>query len=838
MHYITPLLLRGTLCKCMFVLLLVVIAACNPARRVLQGQHLLNSITIKSDNIIENLSLDKDELLKIAKQKPNRTLLLQSGPRFYLYAYNFGVGLKSKRINNFFSIKVGEPPVIIDTVLTKRTSKQMNNYLHNKGYFLSKVTDTTFYNGKKANVQFKISAGKAYTINSYKIGIDDSVINEIVTTSLRQSFLKPTTNYNVTEIELERERVTKLLKNNGFYFFDKEFIKFDADSNLNNTKVDLTMRLNRLTLKNDTLKNGNTTPFYLRQYTLNKIYVDLDYNPLNAIQTKSDTELVRGYTFVYNKQFLFTRQIIRRSMFFEQGRYYSMQDVEDTYKSFADLRTFKFINIQLTKDNSDSSFDYLNVHVQLSPSKFQNFDVSIDGTNTGIGNFGLGGTFRLQNKNLLQGAETYELKLRGGVEAQQLLSDSSIVKQQSNFNTILIAPELNVTIPKHFLFTRLNKLPAIYKPRTKAGVAFNYQNRPDYESTLFNTTFAGIYKFKPRWILFFPQYDISYAKYTLSNALSKRFENNERLSQAFSNVFITSFKVAVEKSSQEVSDRGNYHYFKAGLEVAGTLTYLYNKYVQKSTDTNEVGNYIFFGDKLTGTGGSAYANFSKIDLEYRFFNPIGRKSSFVYRLLGGATVPYLNSGKVVPYTKSYFIGGSNDLRAWDARNLGPGGFGTNNSSNLNRIGDLKLEANAEIRFPIYKIFKGAFFVDAGNIWLLYPDKSRKKGNFDINNAFPQKNNDNISPIVNVAVGTGAGIRLDFTYVILRFDFATRIVDPEGPNGNTWAAPHLYSKAWREQYESTNRKINSDINGKLNDGISDKQLRYQHININFGIGYPF
>ncbi|MEQ1732570.1 MAG: BamA/TamA family outer membrane protein [Bacteroidia bacterium] len=801
------------------VLLLLVVMACNPARRVPEGQHLLNSITIKSDNIIENFTLDKEELLSIAKQKTNRTLLLQSGPRFYLYAYNFGMGRSNPWFKRMLTQKIGEEPVIIDSVLTKRTSKQMNNYLHNKGYFLSNVTDTVYYKGKRANVVYKVSAGKPYIINEYKYNLEDSVISNLVQTNSKEAYIKKGDNYDISDIERERERITKLLKNNGFYFFDKEFIQFDADSNLNAMKVNLTMKLNKLITTNDSLQL-HKKPFYLRQYLLNNIYIDLDYNPLNATQTKSDTEYVRGYQFLYNNYYGFTRQIIRRSLFFEQGRYYSMADVENTYKAFADLHTFKFINIQFIPDNSDTAFDYINVHVQLSPTKRQNFDASLDGTNTGLGNLGIGGTLRLQNKNVLQGAETYELKLRGAIEAQTLLTDSTKTLQNNQFNTVLIAPELNITIPKHVLFLKLNNEPAIYKPRTQLGAAFKYQNRPDYQSTTFNTTFAGIYKFRPRWTLFFPQYDVSYAKYNLGEQLTNRLTiiNNERLALAFSNVFITSFKVAVEKSSQDVNARGNYHYFKAGLEVAGTLTYLFNKYVQQNADTNTDGQYIFFGNKLNNSG-SAYANFTKIDLEYRFFNPVGRKSALVYRLLGGIAVPYLNSGKVVPYTKTYFIGGSNDIRAWDARNIGPGGFGTTKSSNLNRIGDLKLEANAEVRFPLYKFIKGAYFIDAGNIWLLYPDVKRPNGNFVLKNVAP-----------NIAVGTGVGLRLDFTYVIIRLDFATRIIDPEGPSGNTWAAPHIYSKAWNQKY--------IDINKANNPTFTAKELRYQHLNLNFGIGYPF
>lgn len=793
--------------------------ACNPARRVPEGQYLLNSITIKSDNIIENFMLDKDELLGIAKQKTNRTLLLQSGPRIYLYAYNFGMARRVPWVKRLLTQRIGEPPVIVDSILTKRTSKQMNNYMRNKGYFLSNVTDTVYYKGKRANVIYKVSAGKPYTINEYTYNLEDSVISALVQNNSKNSHIKKGDNYDVSQIERERERVTKLLKNNGFYFFDKEFIQFDADSNLNAMKVNLTMKLNKLTIANDSA-NHNQKPFYLRQYLLNNIYVDLDYNPLNATQTKSDTEFVKGYQFLYNKHFWFTREIIRRCMFFEQGRYYSMTDVENTYKAFADLNTFKFINIQFIPDNNDTAFDYLNVYVQLSPAKAQNFDASLDGTNTGFGNLGIGGTLRLQNKNVLQGAETYELKLRGAIEAQTLLTDSTKTLQNNQFNTVLIAPELNVTIPKHILFLKLNTLPAIYKPRTQIGAAFKYQNRPDYQSTTFNTSFAGIYKFKPRWTLFFPQYDISYATYNLGEQLINRLAtiNNERLALAFSNVFITSFKIAVEKSSQDVSERGNYHYFKAGIEVAGTLTYLYNKYIQQNADTNADGKYVFFGDKITNTG-SAYANFTKVDLEYRYFHPSGRKSALVYRLLGGIAIPYLNSGKVVPYTKTYFIGGSNDIRAWDARNIGPGGFGSNKSSNLNRIGDLKLEANAEVRFPIFKFIKGAYFIDAGNIWLLYPDDKRRGGNFTLQNIAP-----------NIAVGTGVGLRLDFTFVIIRLDFATRIIDPEGPNGNTWAAPHIYSQKWRDEYKANNLKINPTF--------TNKQLRYQHLNLNFGIGYPF
>lgn len=809
-----PVLKYPLFCICALALF---VSSCKLTRNVPEGDHLLTKNVIKAEKFYEGFKLDKDEMELILKQKPNRTIIKYP---FYLYAYNFGTRGKQKRfLRKFFRERVGEEPVILDTTLTIKSATQLKLYLKNKGYFHAEVKDTTIYKGKKATVIYTVNEGKAYKIRSYSANIDDSLAAQLVDSNFRHTYIIRGQNFDMDNLEKERERVARDFKNNGYYFFTKDFLDYWGDSS--NYKIDLKLELNRIELPGDTLyKSG--PPSYLRQFLIKDVFIDMNFNPKQVDNTKQDTLFVKGYQFLYNNRMSFKPEIIMRSVFFQQGDYYNVDKLEATYQSLGDLRSFKFINILFVPDTTNPEFNMLNCYVQLYPSEPQSYTISSDGTNS-AGNLGVSGVFTFQNKNTFRGAEIFEIKMKGGIEAQKLLTTSGTEKSSglittsanSTFNTIQLAPEASLSYPKLFLPFIKDFLPKKFKPRTSFSVGYNYQRRPDFTRNVFRLSYYYTLKSSEKLSHVFTPSEINFIRNDLSKNLEDRLEalNDIRLKQSFANVFITSAKYSLIFSGQDFKKKTDFFYLRFNFEIAGILPYILNKNNIIYADTNDYGAYEFFGNKLLGKKGNAYSHYVKPDIELRYYDYLNDNNSVVYRIFSGVGVPFKNSKGVLPFQKSFFAGGTNDIRAWRALQLGPGSFlDTNNT--YNHIGDIKLEANVEYRFPIYKYLKGALFVDAGNIFLLNTDATRPGGKFEKENA-----------INKIGIGSGFGLRLDFSYFVIRFDAATVIRDPALEPEDRWSYRHIYSSSWNQYYLD-----------KYQGGKTDN--KYPWFVLNFGIGYPF
>lgn len=817
---------KSTFCLLSFqVIVLLFLFACHPAKRVPQGQFLLERNTIKSKNLLENLKLDKDELMLIVKQKPNRKMF--SLIRFNLMAYNISAGdkvYKKKWKNNFKSWlqnTVGEPPVVADTFLTDKSTRQLELYLKNKGYFHAKVSDTTVYKNRKAYVTYFIDEGRPYTIRNINYLITDSTLAKEIAENLYLSNLKVNENFDVDKLDKERERITKDLKNKGYFYFTKDNLFYTADSALSTQQIDIN-------LKNVDLQKGKdstgTTKAYLKKYNVNQIIVDLNYDPKHIDNNKRDTIRVKGTTFISNGPLKFKTGIILRSIFFQQGDIYRQSDFDNTYQSFSDLKTFKFINIEFEPDYTYGDLNFINCYIQLLPSGKQNFSVSTDGTNN-AGQLGVNGTFTYQNKNVFRGAEIFEFRIKAGVEAQKLLTDTNATKDigdvvNNTFNTIQIAPSVSLTFPKLLLPFRRDFIPKKFKPQTIFTAGFNFQQRPDFTRKTANLSFAYAFKQNEKISHIVTPSEINFTDNTLTAKTKETIKDNPRLKRSFADVFILSNKYSFIYNGQDFKRNIDFSYLRVNAETGGNILRfinykgLFSDIIPNKIDT-ATNAYEFFGNLQLNQDGNAYAQYSKIDVEYRYYHVINANHSLVSRFFGGVAVPYGNSGKTLPFQKSYFSGGSNDIRAWRTLQMGPGNY-TENSVTYNRIGDIKLMANSEYRFPIYKYLKGALFVDAGNIWIIYPDPNRTGGEFLPNEFYKQ-----------IGVGAGFGLRFDFSFFVIRLDFATKIRDPELDAADAWSFPHLYSKTWKENYTA-----------KYTTGEDLKRNRYQLGTICFGIGYPF
>ncbi|HEY6162205.1 MAG TPA: hypothetical protein VI112_13315, partial [Bacteroidia bacterium] len=477
-------------------LLLFLLFSCNSTRRVPEGRYLLNKNVIidRSASLFKlNPDLQKSDFEGYLKQKPNRKVL---GFRFHLALYNLidstrAMEKKNKRNARWdkenqehkfkheqenqkrvakgkkpvephlkdttrltwreWVMDIGEPPVLYDSTLKLRSSEQIRLFLDNKGYFKNKVTDSVSFKDKRANVFYIIEPHKPYRINKVTWIIKDELLSYYVFADTANSLLRKGKNYDLDVLQKERERITTNLRNNGYYYFSKDYIYFRADSSLNSNQVNLKLIIRNHTEKNEDLDTIVETP-HLRYY-VNNIYVNTNYDPRlkkDSILPPPDTAVDKDheeYKILYRKKLNYKPHMLTNAMFIQQGLFQASL-ADDTYKRLSELRAFKFINIQY-KDNGT---DYLDCYINLTPILKQTFTVETEVTNTG-GNKGVNGSFVYQNRNVFKGAEVFEFRVKAGLEVQKLLTKTTdqnqvITESAIPFNTIEFGPEASLTIPR------------------------------------------------------------------------------------------------------------------------------------------------------------------------------------------------------------------------------------------------------------------------------------------------------------------------------------------------------------------------------------------------------
>jgi outer membrane translocation and assembly module TamA len=726
------------------------------------GQYLLDNMAIKT----KNLNLDKDEMLAIVKQKPNRKIL--GLIRFHLGVYNFAHKDTSKRFRRWLENTVGEPPLLLDTSLTKRTSDQLQLYLFKNGYFKAQVKDTTLYKRKKATVNYKIVAGKPYLINKITYDIYDSLLKPIILKDTILSLIKPGQIYSEKNLQAERQRITSNLRNKGYYQFVNEYIYFEGDSALNSNKINIELTVTDRYFAEPIISDTTFVEAH-KTFVIENIYIYPEYSLQKEMQIFNDTTKINDSVFFcYNKELKYKTSTLLKPILFAPGNLFSQTDLDNTYKRYNSLKTFKTSNIEFVFTREDMYKGYLNAYVKLIPRKKQTYSIASEGTNSS-GNLGISGSLIYQNRNVFKGAEIFEIKLRGGLEVQQLAVD--INTQADNvipiktFNTIELGPEFSITTPRSIFWF----FPKGTSPRSTFTASTNYQKRPDYSRIVVTTAYSINVKLNNFVQLFWTPIDVNYLWINKSAAFQASLDkiNDVLIKQSYYNLLISSvgLKSSIIYSNQELKARRNHTYIRFSFEPSGNIISAYYKLIgkEKTSFVNDNNDSIYAYRVFN----LAYSQFIRTEIDVRKYFDFGLKRKLVLRSVIGTGVPYGNSN-ALPFVRSFFAGGTTDIRAWVARTLGPGTFPRDDENSFEQIGDIKVMGNVEYRYNIFKALNAAFFLDFGNIWMIRPDAetNRTGGQFKFNKFYKQ-----------FAYGAGAGLRYDFSFFIIRLDLAIPIQDP-------------------------------------------------------------
>ena len=763
-----------------FILLLgiVLLSSCNSTKFVPEGKYLLNKVSVK----VDDNNIKKEDIKTYVRQKENLRIL--GSIKFHLWVYN----LSSIKKENDWLKRIGEAPVIYEQIQSQRSKEQLQIYLKNKGYYNASIKDTLVYGSKekKVNLVFNVEAGRPYLIRNYIYSLKDENLRGIILKDSVNQLLKTGDVFDLDVLNAERQRIARNLKNEGYYKFAEEFISYTADSNLYNHQVDLVINIDDASPRNDSNVVVPHQKYKIRNFLINPTFKT---PTLTGDQTdqKVDTLVLDDYIYTYSGKLRYKPGLFSNINRMRDSVYYSLQNTEKTYRALSRLKQFKVINISFLETDSftGDSIPQLDYRMQLSPLPRQNFSVDIEGTNSS-GNLGVAGNFNFQHRNVFGGAEVFDFQIRGARERQQAFINNSTL----DFNTRELGIESSLTFPKFLSFIRGKHMFDFQIPETKLTVGYNYQNRPDYTRTITNFKFGYIWKtsaFK------FHTLNMVDFNYVLLSALNPAFIISIKdlyIKSSFTDHLILASNYSWMYNTQTINKREDYKYFKVNFESAGNLLSLYTGLINKNK--TEVANQMSSYYEVLNT---RFAQYFKTDFEYRYGHMIDKLSSVVGRAFVGIGVPFGNFD-VLPFEKKYFTGGANGIRAWQVRSLGPGTYKAPLDVYPNQSSDIKLEANLEYRFKLFWLMEGAFFLDAGNIWAINGKDNREGAVFRMDGFYKQ-----------IAVGSGLGLRFDFTFFLFRLDLGLKMRDPSLPSG--------------KRFIPGNYPINGD-----------------QMNLSFAIGYPF
>ena len=689
----------------------------------------------------------------------------------------------------WYRFVAGEPPTLLDSGYVENSRKFLSNYLISKGYFNNEVSVHIKYNQKKkrANVDYIVKAGVPYLIEN-KVFSSNDYLRPLVERTPDYPIVNEGDRFDVDLMDEEREKITEFLKNNGFYYFNKDLIYYQADSTDRNYKVSLEGGITGSN-QQDSISND-----FLRTWRINKIEVAQIGLPLN-----NPTE-IGDYLFYSSNELAVNPQTIIQNILIGKGDYYKANRVQLTYRRLLSLPIFSNVSIQFTRSDIDG---FLDCFISLRKAEKQSFSIETKGTNSS-GFLGIEGDLIYRNKNIFGGAELLTVKLIGGIQAQAALTD----EDQSNvtLNTIEIGPEVKIQFPKFLLPVNQNKIAQSANPKTNLSSSFSYQSRPDYQRTITNFKFGYSWNETESKKHYINPLEMSIIKINPTADFTMRLEelNNRLLTDAYRDHFITSLVYGFNFNSQRQKFQKDVFYYQGNLESSGSLLRGIMNLTNQEQDS--LGAY--------SVAGIRFAQFLKLDNDFRYYRNFSSKNSLVARFAGGLGVPLKNLD-VLPFSESFFAGGSNGIRAWQARSLGPGSYFEPNVI-LDKIGDIHLEANIEYRFDLIDYLEGALFYDAGNIWLIDEDPLRPGSSFTSKNFLGE-----------IAMGAGLGFRLDFDFFIIRLDVGTQLKDPALNKGERW-------------FFQPKDEYNAAIDLYNNDQPPGRELEYykQQYTFNLGINYPF
>ena len=734
---------------------------CSNTKYLPEGELLYTggSVTVK-DSVIKKKERKEleNQLEDLLRPKPNKQFL---GLRPKLWIYNItGEPKKQKGFRYWLRTKVGEPPVLFSKVDLDYNASVLRNFTENRGYFKTRVSADSTAKNKRATAEYTVIPKKQYIIKSVTFPDDSLAMSRIIGRSSRRSLLKVGKPYDLDVIKAERERIDARLKERGYFYFNPDYILAQVDSSKGDHEVKI-----KLVIKPD------APPKALTAYKINKIIVypnfaiskdSLKYKPEDVVQYKDFTIIDTANTF--------NPRVFDRTIYFKKGDLYSRKDHNLTLNRFVNLGTFSFVKNEFKPSDSLPKTLDSYYYLTLLPKKF--IRVEVLGKTNSASYTGTELNVNWNNRNLFKGAELLTVSVFGGADFQ--LSGTNNGK-----NIYKVGAETSLTWPRFIVPFFHVEGSSEYVPRTKATVRYEFQNRTQlYALNSFKASYGYLWKENVRKE---HQLNIMDITYVSPNNVTQEYlddiKDDPSLGKVIEKQLIFGPTYTYTYTNTMQKRKKNTFYFSGEADLAGNITGLVTGANVKEGNQKSIFDVPF----------SQYVKFRG---DFRHYLKLGKESQLASRIIVGAGLPYGNSS-ALPTSKQFVVGGTNSIRAFRARSIGPGSYlniETENNYLPDQSGDLKLEFSTEYRAKLFSIVKGAAFIDAGNIWLMNKDPNKPGG--EISKDFMKE----------IAVGAGVGLRFDVSFFILRTDLAFPLRKPYLPDGERWVIKDIDfgSGSWRKE----------------------------------------
>lgn len=745
-----------------FILYLLVFTAlysCSVSKYIPEEETLYTGaeLVIPEKESIEKAKKLEAELQNLIVPEPNSKVL---GMRLGLFYHYKAQKEKPGFINKWLNKKFGEEPVYFSEVNPQRVEELILNRLDNNGFFYSEINSEINNTEKFTAIKYTTQITEPYLLSELKLDTIAEPLNSEIAEILENTQLKSGVRFNLDLMKFERERIDNQLKQKGYYNFNPDFLIFEADTNrYKEKKFDLFLRLKKETPKKSII------PYIIDSITVYPNY-SIESDSINA--SKNDT-VVNGIHYVQKETF-FKPKLLDAYILLNKGQNYNAETARLTSNRLSALGSYKFVNLRFNEIDTTATDlqGLLSADIFLSPLTKRALRAELQAVTKSNGFAGPGITTSYTNRNLFNGGESISISANFAYETQIANNNTGLSSITAGIKTDLTLPRLVPFSPSRFKYS---------VPSTKISLGFDVLNRSQlYTLTSFNTSFG--YEWKANKYVFHEINPISINYVNLTNT-TEEFDailaKNSFLAGSFEQQFIAGLNYTFSYNELADQRKNNPIYVSTSLDIAG----------------NTLG--LLSGGKSTAFG-LEYAQYSKADIDFRYYFKTGNEQTIISRIYAGWGIPYGNS-TTLPFVKQFFSGGPYSVRAFEIRSLGPGTFSSENSSNTNTFfdqsGNLKLEANLEYRFPIWSYFKGALFADAGNIWLTndipIPDDASAES-IAFTNELVSKGTFGSNWIKELGIGVGFGLRVDVQNFVIRFDLASPLQVPYFPEGDRLRTP--------------------------------------------------
>jgi outer membrane protein assembly factor BamA len=806
------------------------LSSCNTVKYVAENEHLLtkNTITVNEKKNVE------DDINSYVIQRPNRlTLGVPVALNFYNWGnkdleekYLKGIDTFAKKRDrpkefkkfkykfNHWKFKNGEAPVILDSTKTKLTTDNLKQHFISQGYFRTKVDyKEARKKNKRATVDYTINTGNAFLLDSVSENIKSPVLDSLFQLHKNKTFIKTNDEFRDSNFENEADRITQLYRNSGVYHFTRSAIGYKADSTKNSYKVDVKLNIgDRIIERNDSIF---TAPYKIQKISKVDVFTDYSFNKKEDPYTKIDS--YNGIDFHAHDELKYNSKLLSNSIFIEPKNIYKDDDRDLTRKNLRGLQNFKSVKIAYEEIDSAN----IAAKIYLTPYKKYSFSANTELTHSNIKQLGVSGKISTLNRNTFRGSEILRFSIQGSFfNTSRDAGDNT----GGFFNAFEFGGDVSLELPRILFPANTEKLISKkMSPKTKISIGTSFQKNIGLDKQ----KFTGIIDYnwqssknkKHRFELLNAQFiknkninsyfNIYRSEYNSLELISNNLTlpvslptNREDLSgiQTYINYILDTNNGIQNSNPTEYQSTQNIGKRKDIITEDALVPVISYEYTYNNSNGYQDADFSFFRARVASSGllssslttkkntetgrkeilGIPVAQYIKTDFEYKKFWGSSSDNLLAFRSLLGIAIPYGNSEEM-PFSRSYFIGGANDLRAWKIYDIGPGSI--QNGLEYN-VGSLKFLSSLEYRFKIINSVKGALFIDAGNIWdITKTDLIAEEGRFN-----------GLKSLNQIAVGTGFGVRYDFNFLVIRLDLGFKTYEPYLDDNSKWLSNYNFGNA--------------------------------------------